>query len=146
VLVRGCEFPDHLFYDVPHHTWYAPAENGLVRAGMTVVGVALAREVLVFTPKRVGRSFEAGRAFATVESAKWVGSVRAAFDGEVVAVNDDAIRSPALVNDDCYGAGWLLVVKPADNTWQANLVTGDTIAAAYEAWMENEAFAGCAGR
>ncbi|MCC6947604.1 MAG: glycine cleavage system protein H [Bradyrhizobiaceae bacterium] len=141
--VRGCEFPDHLFYDVPHHTWYAPVEGGLLRAGMTIIGVALAREVLVFTPKRAGRSFEKGRAFATVESAKWVGSVRAAFDGEVVAVNDDAIRNPALVNDDCYGAGWLLVAKPADDSWRAALVTGDAMAGAYEAWMESEAFAGC---
>jgi glycine cleavage system H lipoate-binding protein len=41
----------------------------------------LAREVLVFTPKRDGRSSEAGRAIATVESAKRIGSVRAAIAG-----------------------------------------------------------------
>lgn len=144
--VRGCDFPERLFYDVPHHTWYRPEGDGLVRAGMTPVGVALAREVLVFTPKRAGRAFERGRAFATVESAKWVGSVRAAFDGTVVAVNEEAMRNPALVNDDCYGAGWLLLARPAGNAWRDGLVTGDAIAAAYEAWMEREAFAGCAGR
>lgn len=141
--VRGCEFPDHLFYDVPHHVWYMPVEEGLLRAGMTQVGVALAREVIVFTPKRVGREFEKNRALATVESAKWVGSVRAAFDGTVAAVNEEAMRNPALVNDDCYEAGWLLKVGPAHASWREGLVTGSAIAAAYEAWMEAEAFPGC---
>ena len=141
--VRGCDFPDHLLYAVPHHVWYLPVGDGLLRAGMTQVGVALAREVIVFTPKRVGREFEKGRALATVESAKWVGSVRAAFDGIVAAVNDEAIRNPARVNDDCYGTGWLLVARPSGGGWREGLVTGDTIAAAYEAWMEAEAFPGC---
>lgn len=142
--VRGCSFPDHLLYDVPHHTWYLPIEDGLVRAGMTQVGVVLAREVLVFTPKRAGREFEKGRAFATVESAKWVGSVRAAFDGTVISVNEAAIQSPALVNDDCYDTGWLLVVRPTESSWPQSLTKGRAAADAYEAWMEGEAFAGCA--
>src|SRR5690606_22597086 len=86
--VRGCRFPEDRFYDVPHHVWYLPLGDGLVRAGMTPVGVALAREVLIFTPKRVGRPVEAGRAMATVESAKWVGSVRAGFAARVEAVNE----------------------------------------------------------
>ncbi len=142
-IVRGCNFPDTHFYDVKHHVWYAPEKDGPVRAGMTQVGVALAREVIVFTPKRVGNTFEQHRAFGTVESAKWVGSVRAAFGGTVVAVNEKAMAQTALINTDCYGAGWLLLVKPDSKDWQAGLVTGDAIAAAYEAWMESEAWPGC---
>ena len=141
--VRGCNFPDELYYDVPHHAWYAPADDGLVRAGMTCVGVALAREVLVFTPRHAGRDFDKGRSFATVESAKWVGAVRSAFDGTVVAVNEAAMKSPDLINTDCYGAGWLLLVRAGDADWRRTLVTGPAIAEAYEAWMEAEAFPGC---
>ncbi len=144
-IVRGCNFPDDLLYDVRHHVWYMPVEGGLVRAGMTHVGVALAREVLVFTPKRPGSSFEAAKAFATVESAKWVGSVRVAFDGVVEAVNEAAKRNPMLINGDCYGEGWLLLVRPARETWREGLVTGDAIAPQYEAWMESEAWPGCGG-
>ena len=142
-IVRGCNFPDALLYDVERHVWYAPAEDGLVRAGITQVGVALAREVIVFTPKRPGTSFEQGRAFATVESAKWIGSVRAAFDGVVVAVNEQAMRNTSLVNTDCYGAGWMLLVRPANEAWRGGLVTGAAVAVAYEAWMESEAYPGC---
>ncbi len=145
-LVRGCRFPSDLYYDVPNHVWYKPEENGVVRAGMTPVAIVLAREVLVFTPKRVGMTFERGRSFATVESAKWIGAVRAAFDGRVVAVNETLIAHPMMANDDCYGAGWMMLVHPETDVWRDGLATGDALKSAYEAWMEQEAFAGCAGQ
>lgn len=141
--VRGCDFPDDLFYDVPTHTWYQPADEGLVRFGITRVGLALAREVLVFTPKRVGYDVEKGRSVATMESAKWVGSVRIAFDGTVAAVNEALIGRPLIVNEDCYGAGWMLLVRPVSASWRDALIPGTALAEAYEAWMEREAFPGC---
>lgn len=142
-LVRGCGFPDALHYDVPRHVWYCPADDGLVRAGITPVGVALAREVLIFTPKRVGWNVAAGRAMATIESAKWVGSVRAAFAGTVVEVNGALARRADVVNRDPYGAGWMLLLRPHDADWRESLVTGAAVGPAYEAWMESEAFEGC---
>ena len=39
--------------------------------------------------------------------------------------------------------GEVLLVRPAVPDWRSGLVTGSAIAAAYEAWMEAEAFAGC---
>ncbi len=52
------------------------------------------------------------------------------------------MKRPAAVNEDCYGAGWLLLVQPDADNWKAELVTGDAIAPAYEAWMEGEAWPG----
>lgn len=142
-LVRGCSFPDDLHYDVERHVWYRQEGGGPIRLGITVVGVALAREVLIFTPKRVGRSFESGRAVATVESAKWVGSVRSAFSGSILANNERLITQAAPVNRDCYGNGWMMLVRAADDAWNDHLVTGEAIAPAYEAWMEANGFEGC---
>ncbi len=142
-VVRGCRFPDDLLYDVPHHTWYLEESGGIVRVGMTTVAIVLAREVLVFTPRRVGQDFQAGRSVATIESAKWVGAVRAAFDGAVVAVNEMLIDRPTIANTDCYGDGWMMRVRPASPGWRSVLVSGAEIAPAYEAWMEREGFAGC---
>ena len=142
--VRGCPFPETLHYNVPCHVWYADAPGGLVRAGITPVGVALAREVLIFTPKRVGRDVDPGKAMATVESAKWVGSVRAAFAARVAATNPALATRATAVNRDCYGEGWMLLLAPAAPGWRDGLVTGTAIAPAYEAWMEAEGFEGCA--
>jgi glycine cleavage system H protein len=88
-------------------------------------------------------TFDKGRSFATVESAKWVGAVRAAFDGTVIAVNDTLVRHPMIANDDCYGAGWMMLVRPATGSWRDVLVAGDALGPAYEAWMDSEAFPGC---
>ena len=144
-IIRGCHFPDELYYDVPHHVWYRPAQDDLVQLGITPVGVALAREILVFTPKRVGRPFDPGKAVATVESAKWVGSVRAAFAGVVVVVNETLAARAAPLNADCYGEGWMMVVRPERNDWREATTGHASLAAAYEAWMEENGFAGCGG-
>jgi glycine cleavage system H protein len=143
-LIRGCVFPDALFYDVPRHVWYREEAPDRVVLGLTAVAVALAGEILAFTPKRVGREVEPGRSCATIESGKWVGPVRAACAGTITAINEALMDEPRLANRDPYGEGWMLAFAPAD--WpaaRASLVTGDAMAAAYERQMEEEGFAGC---
>lgn len=144
VIVRGCRFPTHLGYDVANHMWYQRLDGGLVRLGMTAVGPALAsNRIFAFTPKRVGREVEKGRSCATIESSKWVGPARVAFDGLVETVNETLIERPGLMVDDPYGAGWFLVARPADGAALAALVTGAAVGPAYEAWMHDNDFPGC---
>ena len=143
--VRGCNLPDDLLYDVENHIWYQELADGNVRIGMTTVATAMAGQLVAFTPKKVGRSVDAGKSCATVESGKWVGPAKSAAAGAVVAVNEELANRPALANEDPYGAGWLIVLKPQD--WAAvktTLSTGADMAAKYEAKMAADGFAGCA--
>ena len=55
-----------------------------------------------------------GKSCATVESGKWVGPAKSAAGGEVAAVNEELVAKPSLANDDPYGAGWMVILKPAD--------------------------------
>jgi glycine cleavage system H protein len=135
VTVQGNDFPDGLLYDMDNQIWYAPLADGRVRAGFTAWAANLMGEVLVFTPKRIGRDFEKGRSFAVVEGGKWVGSARAAFDGVVVAHNEQLERKPELLNLDAFGEGWMLIVRPSHDDWRRELVTGPAVAAAFEAWF-----------
>jgi len=135
VNVQGNEFPDHLLYDIDNQIWYEPLDDGTARAGFTAWAANLMGEVLVFTPKRIGRSFERGRSFAVVEGGKWVGSARAAFDGSVVAHNELLERRPELLNQDPFCEGWMLIVRPAGDDWRVGLVTGAAIGPAFEAWV-----------
>ncbi|MCP8937568.1 glycine cleavage system protein H [Alsobacter sp. SYSU M60028] len=144
MIVRGCVFPDHLRYDVDNHVWYEPLPDGSFRLGMTSVAVALAGDILAFTPRRVGRPVEKNRACATVESGKWVGPARIAFDAEVSAVNDALIARPSLANADPYGAGWMIEARPAGPFDPAALLRGEAAARAYADWMDREGFEGCA--
>jgi len=143
--VRGCNLPDELFYDVENHTWFQEMPDGNVRLGMTTVATALAGRLVAVTPKKAGRSVEPGKSCATVESGKWVGPAKSAAGGSIVEVNDKLVDTPSLANDDPYGAGWLIVLKP--NDWAAvkpTLVPGSDVAPKYEAKMAADGFAGCA--
>ena len=143
--VRGCHLPDDLLYDVENHIWFREQDDGNVKLGMTTVATAMAGQLVAFTPKKVGRSVQAGKSCATVESGKWVGPAKSAAAGEIVAVNEDLVSKPTLANEDPYAAGWLVIIKPED--WaaaKATLVPGSAVAAPYEAKMAADGFAGCA--
>ena len=142
--VRGCNLPDELLYDVDNHIWYQEVGDGNVRLGMTMVATAMAGQLVAFTPKKAGRSVDAGKSCATVESGKWVGPAKSALAGLVVAVNETLVAKPSLANEDPY-ASWMVVLKPAD--WasaKAGLTPGSQVAPKYEAKMAADGFAGCA--
>ncbi|MDT2021428.1 glycine cleavage system protein H [Methylocella sp. CPCC 101449] len=140
VTIQDCDFPEHLHYDVENQIWYEPLADGTVRTGFTRWAANLMGDVLVFTPKRIGRDFERDKSFAVVEGGKWVGSARAAFAGVVVAHNERLEKKPELLNQDAYGEGWMLIVRPAPGDWQAGLVTGAAIAPIFEAWFDTGAY------
>ena len=143
--VKGCNLPDDLLYDVENQIWFKELGDGTVRLGMTAVATAMAGKLVAFTPKGVGKEVKAGKSCATVESGKWVGPAKTAAAGEVVAVNEAVVATPNLANDDPYGNGWLIVLKPeAWDSVKPSLVPGAQVAGPYEAKMNADGFGGCA--
>ncbi len=144
-VVRGCNLPDELLYDVENHIWFQEQGDGTVKIGMTAVATAMAGKLVAFTPKRAGRAVKAGKSCGTLESGKWVGPAKSAAGGEIVAVNDELVNNPSVANDDPYDAGWLVILRPDE--WESvagALVVGGDVTAAYEAKMDSDGFAGCA--
>jgi glycine cleavage system H protein len=143
-VVRGCNLPDELLYDVENHIWYKEQGDGTVKLGMTTVATAMAGQLVAFTPKKVGRTVQAGKSCATIESGKWVGPAKSAADGEIIAINDAMVAKPNIANADPYGEGWLVILKP--EKWsdvKTTLTPGSAVAAPYEAKMAADGFAGC---
>lgn len=144
-VVRGCNLPDELLYDVDNNLWYRAEGDGTFTVGMTMVATAMAGQLVAFTAKKAGKTIGAGKSCATVESGKWVGPAKLGFDAEIVAVNDNLSANPRLANTDSYGEGWMVRVKPADPGAVSALTPGGAVAAPYEAKMQADAFAGCGG-
>ena len=143
-IVRGCELPDELLYDVENHIWFQEAGDGNVRLGMTTIATAMAGQLVAFTPKKVGRSVRPGKSCATVESGKWVGPAKSAAGGEVVEINEALVDSPSVANEDPYGAGWMVILKPEDwDSVKPGLTPGANVGPEYEAKMDADGFAGC---
>lgn len=76
----------------------------------------------------VGKALKQGEAFGVVESVKAASDLYAPVSGKVVAVNEALQGDPALVNKDCYGAGWMIRVAPTSPSEWDGLLD----AAAYE--------------
>lgn len=62
----------------------------------------------------VGEAISARDAVGTVESVKAASDVYAPVSGEVVAVNEELLESPELVNTDPYGGAWMLKIAMSD--------------------------------
>ena len=142
--VRGCNVPEDLHYNVEHNIWARRESDGLVTVGMTSYACSLSGQIMAYTPKKVGKEVKKDRSCATVESGKWVGPAKAPVAGEIAAVNEALSSRPGLINEDPYGAGWLVKIRPDD--WEADwpdLKTGAEALAAYEAKMDAEGFGGC---
>jgi glycine cleavage system H protein len=143
--VRGCNLPDELLYDVENNVWCRDNGDGTLTVGMTAVAVAMAGQLVAITPKKVGRSVDAGKSCATIESDIWAGPAKIAFDAEVVEVNSKLAADPKIANADPYGEGWMVKVRPKDiATAKAGLVPGSTVASPLEAKMTADNFPGCA--
>jgi len=137
--VRGCNIPEDRYYWVEKHAWARLEVDGTVTIGITDVAQHMAKGIINATPKDVGRTVQKGKSVGTLESGKWVGPVTSPVTGEIVVVNEAVKARPALINDDPYGEGWFVRVRPTD--WagdSAALVTGDAAVAAYQKFMEEQ--------
>lgn len=143
-VVRGCELPDDLLYDVDNNLWYRDNGDGTYTVGMTMIATGMAGQLVAFTAKKAGKTIKEGKSVATVESGKWVGPAKIGFDADIVETNEELAGSPSLANSDTYGAGWMVKVKPVDAGAVSRLTPGSEVAGPYEAKMAADEFEGCA--
>ncbi len=127
-VVNGCNIPEDLLYDVDPEanafTWAKDNGDGTCTIGLTSIAAAMAGRLVAYTPKKPGKVIERRKSVATIESGKWVGPVPAPLTGEIVEVNDALKTNPALVNDDPYGQGWIVKIKPTNPEEINNLLKG----------------------
>jgi len=113
--MADASYPDDLLYH-PDHDWARldPDEPGVATFGITWYAQDALGEVVFFDPPDVGSSVTAGEFYAEVESVKAVSDVIAPLTGEIVEVNTSLADTPEAINDDPYGAGWMVRVQLSD--------------------------------
>lgn len=104
--------PDDLRYSSDHE--WIRVEDGGIRIGITDYAQDALGDVVYVQVPDVGAEISAGDVIGEVESTKSVSEIYAPLQGVVVEVNGDLEVSPELVNSDPYGAGWMVVMQPAD--------------------------------
>ena len=121
--MADASYPDDLLYH-PDHDW-ARVEEGVATFGITWFAQDALGEVVFFDPPEVGSSVSAGEFYAEVESVKAVSDVIAPLSGEIVEVNTALADTPEAINEDPYGAGWMVRVKLSDTGEIDSLMDAD---------------------
>ena len=125
--MADASYPTDLLYH-PEHDW-ARIDGDVATLGITWFAQDALGEVVFFDPPEVGATTTAGESYAEVESVKAVSDVVAPLSGEIVEVNAALGDGPEAINDDPYGAGWLVKVRLTDVSEKDALLD----AATYEA-------------
>lgn len=105
-------FPDDCRYADSHE--YVRLEGERARIGVSAFAVDQLGDIVFVELPEVGASISAGQGFGSVESVKAVEDLLAPISGVVEARNEAVLASPEELQNDPYGEGWLLVVRPQD--------------------------------
>jgi len=128
--LTDASYPDDLRYH-EEHDW-ARIEGDQATLGITWYAQDSLGEVVFFDPPEVGATIQKDSSYAEVESVKAVSDVIAPLSGEIVEVNAALEDAPEQINEDPYGAGWLVKVKLSDPSEADSLLD----AAAYQKLLE----------
>jgi glycine cleavage system H lipoate-binding protein len=109
----------------PGHAWARLEGEGLVVTGVDQFAQQLVGPIAGITVPTPGEMIEQGDRAWTLEADSRSIDMLAPVSGRVLAVNDKALRNPALLNEDPYGRGWLMVIQaPRFRTSSHQLLTG----------------------
>jgi glycine cleavage system H protein len=119
--VADATYPDELLYHAEHD--WARIEGEQATFGITWYAQDSLGEVVFYDPPEVGSTITKDAPYAEVESVKAVSDVVAPLSGEIVEVNEALADAPEQVNEDPYGAGWLVKVRLSDPTEAESLLS-----------------------
>ena len=106
------EVPDGLFY-TKEHEWIR-VEGDEVVIGITDHAQDALTDIVYIELPEVGEVCEDMGEFAVVESVKSASPIFAPLAGEITAVNEELEDAPELMNQEPYGAGWIIRMKLDD--------------------------------
>ena len=104
--------PGNLIYNETDE--WARVEGKRVLVGITDYAQQQLGDIVFVELPDVGTAVEKGDPFGVIESVKAVSDLYAPVSGEVVEVNAALADSPEVVNADCYGDGWMVVIALSD--------------------------------
>ncbi|MGB4442276.1 MAG: glycine cleavage system protein GcvH [Coriobacteriia bacterium] len=126
-------YPEDLKYDREHEWVRVSGDTATI--GISDFAQDQLGEVVYVDLPSVGDTVSAGDSFGEIESVKSVSELFSPVSGEIVEVNGALDGAPETVNEDAYGAGWIIKVKLSDAAQVEALMD----AAAYEAYLAEEA-------
>jgi len=120
-------FPSNVKYTSEHEWIRVEGEEAYV--GITDYAQSELGEIVFVDVDTIGETIAQGEVFGSVEAVKTVSDLNMPVEGEVLEFNETLNDQPELVNNDPYGAGWMIKIAVKDMSQLDSLMD----AAAYEA-------------
>jgi glycine cleavage system H protein len=95
------------------HEW-AKVAGDTATVGITDYAQEQLGEIVFVELPKVGKEFGVHKEIAVVESSKAASDVYCPVAGKVTEVNTELESKPELINEDCYGTGWICKLKITD--------------------------------
>ena len=102
-------YPEELLYH-HEHDW-ARIEGDEAVVGITWYAADALGELVHYEPPEEGATISKDQSYGEIESVKAVSDLIAPLSGEVLEVNAQVVDAPETVNEDPYGAGWLIRIR-----------------------------------
>ena len=128
--IQDYEMPEDLRYDENH--FWVKVDGDLLVMGMDDFAQTMAGDIVFVQLPPEGKKLTLGKKFARVESGKWLGKIYAPVNGVLHSANPELEMNPGVINEDCYGRGWMYKIKADDLGGLEKLITG---AEAIEPWL-----------
>jgi glycine cleavage system H protein len=116
-------YPDDLKYHAEHD--WARIDGDTATLGITWYAQDALGEIVHLEAPEDGASVAAGESYGEVESVKAVSDLIAPLSGEILEVNAALADAPETINEDPYGAGWLIKIRLGDPAEVASLLDVD---------------------
>jgi glycine cleavage system H protein len=124
------QIPEELRFSAEHE--WVRVDGTAATVGITDFAQDSLGDVVFVQLPDVGTDVVAGASISEIESTKSVSDIYAPVSGEITAVNGALEDQPELVNQDAYGAGWMMTIAMSDPAELDGLLD----AAAYRALVE----------
>ena len=111
-------------YFTREHEWIR-IESGRGTIGITDYAQKQLGDVVFVEIPETGKKVRGGTRMSVIESVKAVSDIYSPVSGTVVEVNEDLADAPELVNQDCYGKGWIVVIEIDDLNDLPGLMTAE---------------------
>ena len=103
------------------HEWILMKDNiGLV--GITDFAQKQLGDIVSVELPSVGSEFKQNDAMAIIDSVKASSDIYCPIDGKVVAVNEELLQSPELINKSPFESGWIVKLEPSNTSQLENLM------------------------
>ena len=110
------------------HEWHK-LEGDVCTIGITKFAADELTDITYVDLPAAGKEVAAGKPFGEIESVKATSELMCGVTGVITEVNKKLAEAPELVNNDSYGAGWMVKVKVKDQVAFEKLLTAEAYAA-----------------